>query len=385
MLITGEFPPARGGVGDYTNKLSNALQEQGIGTKVFTKSESRNQSSERNSPALRVRRITLKTTLAALKGSRARLAHIQYQTGAYEMRPTANLLPLLLKPRWGRPTVVTFHDLLVPYLFPKAGPVREWINRVMARSAGAVIATNEGDAARLEEWGVRRLELIPIGSNIENDPPGGFNRDRWRAERGVEPGTILLAYFGFLNSTKGLDTLLRTVAGLERYHPNRYRLIMVGGGLGSSDPTNRATAGALDELARELGVAERLIWTGYLEPQEVSAALLSADIAVLPFADGATFRRGSLLAVLEHGLPLITTIAEQDTTGRGPRLVDGENALLVRIGDEEALMSAIERLAQDDALREKLARGSAALARHFSWEAIAEQHARLYDDLTSHG
>ncbi|MGA7731295.1 MAG: glycosyltransferase, partial [Chloroflexia bacterium] len=358
-------------------------------------------------------RITHKAALRALRGADAKVAHIQYQTGAYEMRPTVNMLPLLLRLPWGWPTVVTFHDLLVPYLFPKAGPVREWANRLLARTATAVIATNPDDAKRLQSWGVRRLELIPIGSNIRNDPPLGFDRQAWRAGRGISPGATLLAYFGFLNSTKGLDSLLRAISNLEKRTPGLYRLMMVGGGLGSSDPTNRATAGALDALARDLGVADSLTWTGYLEPQEVSAALLSADMAVLPFADGASFRRGSLLAVLEHGLPLITTrgrgsgirdwglgIEYQEleiSSGSNPqsairnpqsltpnpqslipRLLDSENALLVPPGDAAALVVAIERLAVDDALRLKLAGGARSLARHFSWETIAERHTLLY-------
>jgi len=160
----------------------------------------------------------------------------------------------------------------------------------------------------------------------------------------------------------------------------------VGGGLGSSDPTNRATALALDRLAGELGVRDELIWTGYLEPPEVSAALLSADMAVLPYADGASFRRGSLLAVLEHGLPVVTTtggkgqgsnseIGEQQTW---PELVDGDNALLVQPGDVEGLVRAIERVAVDSKLRLRLAEGAEKLADLFSWARIAEAHIALY-------
>src|SRR5439155_8762790 len=164
-------------------------------------------------------------------------------------------------------------------------------NRLLARTADAVIATNPEDAERLSSWGVKRVELIPIGSNIPDNPPDGYDRLAWRAAHGIEPGTILLAYFGFLNSTKGLDDLLRALVLLEEH--GEFRLMMVGGGLGSSDPTNRATAAQLDMLARELGVQNALLWTGYLSPREVSAALRSADIAVLPYADGASFRLGS--------------------------------------------------------------------------------------------
>jgi glycosyltransferase involved in cell wall biosynthesis len=304
------------------------------------------------------------------------------------MRPAVNLLPVLLKVLWGKSVVVTFHDLLVPYLFPKAGPVREWVNRLLARTASATIATNYEDAARLRSWGVRDVEVIPIGSNIPSNPPIGFDRDRWRAEHGIAPGTTVLAYFGFLNSTKGLDALLRALRSLKN-RPGEYRLLMVGGGLGASDPTNRATAQALDTLAGELGVKNDLVWTGYLEPQEVSAALLSADMAVLPYADGASFRRGSLLAVLAHGLPIITTAGGDrkvsgDTSDPKlwPELLNGENAILVQPGNVAELVSAIEMVASDAELRGKLAQGAAAVAQFFSWTRIAEAHVALYSRLT---
>jgi glycosyltransferase involved in cell wall biosynthesis len=163
---------------------------------------------------------------------------------------------------------------------------------------------------------------------------------------------------------------------------------MVGGGVGSSDPTNRATAAYLDGLARNLGVQGDLVWTGYLSPREVSAALLCADLAVLPYADGASFRRGSLMAVLEHGLPFITTTpssvqAQSDSSFRGewPQLVDGVNALLVPPGEPHALAAAIARLAEDTAERDRLRAASYELARYFAWDRIALRHLRLYVEL----
>lgn len=387
-LITGEFPPARGGVGDYTCKLTLALNEQGAEAGVLTQrvgNDEKGAASSLGRTRMRVhrtRRLTVGSIVRVLRASRADVAHIQYQTGAYAMRPTINLLPLLLRVLWRKPTVVTFHDLLVPYLFPKAGPVREWANRLLTRGASAVIATNAADAERLKGWGVQEPHLIPIGSNIKNNPPADYSREAWRAEHGVEADKVLLAYFGFLNSTKGLDSLLESIAILEGREPGCYRLMMVGGGLGSSDPTNRATAAALDDLAGKLGIAGALIWTGYLETEGVSAALLSADMAVLPYADGASFRRGSLLAVLEHGLPLITT---RPGTGRHetaqPRLEHSENAMLIPPGNVDALVEAIEQLSSDDSLKRRLGRGAVALAQHFTWETIATSHLLLYNRL----
>ncbi|HKP51784.1 MAG TPA: glycosyltransferase [Chloroflexia bacterium] len=407
LLITGEYPPAQGGVGDYTCKLNLALQRQGIIAKVLTRSTSApnsphqrqlsfvdgsaRQDGSRAAPTDNVQnvpyntlRITLASTLSALKGMRAGIAHIQYQTGAYEMRPTINLLPLLLRRKWRGATVVTFHDLLVPYLFPKAGRVREWANRLLARGADGVIATNPEDAARLRSWSGEHVHLIPIGSNIPNSPPADYNREAWRAMCGVSSDTTLLAYFGFLNSSKGLGDLLVALSTLK--DKGKYRLLMVGGGLGSSDPTNQGTAEALDRQARELGLHDSLIWTGYLDPQGVSAALLSADIAVLPYADGASFRRGSLLAVLEHSLPLITTTPGPSPKSKvqslkWPELVDGENALLVAPGDAVALAKRIEMLAADPYLRTSLAARAEELARFFSWDSIAQMHVDLYINL----
>lgn len=318
--------------------------------------------------------------MRAARRSGSQAVHIQYQTGAYGMRPTVNALPALLRARWGRPVVVTFHDLLVPYLFPKAGPVREWANKLLALTATACIATNPEDYERLRTWGVQLMELIPIGSNVPRRPLAGYDRAKWRAGRELPERATVAAYFGFLNSTKGLDDLLRALAAL--HEKGDYRLLMVGGGLGSSDPTNRATAEKLTGLARNLGVQDRLVWTGYLPPEEVSAALLSADFAVLPYADGASFRRGSLLAALEHGLPIVTTTprGQHDVPG-WPTLVDGENAMLVPPGDAGALAGAIERLACSPELRERLSAGARELAAFFDWGHIAQKHLELYRGL----
>src|SRR5205085_5728451 len=98
----------------------------------------------------------------------------------------------------------------------------------MADSA-AVVITNPQDAAALTPALARRAIGIPIGANITPHPPPGWNRAAWRAARGIPTDAPLLAYFGFLNATKGLGTLLRALAA-ARAAGRAVHLLMVGGG-----------------------------------------------------------------------------------------------------------------------------------------------------------
>ena len=81
------------------------------------------------------------------------------------------------------------------------------------RGSDANVITNPADWARLAQAGLaRKLHPIPIGSNIECEPPADYDRKRQRAQWGAGPDTWLLAYFGFLNAGKGGETLVRTLA-----------------------------------------------------------------------------------------------------------------------------------------------------------------------------
>jgi len=384
-LVTGEFPPMQGGVGDFTNELGKALAELGVEVRIVTSTKARNSELPGTCHLLSVVERwnwshvrTISEIVGELKPD---ILNIQYQTAAYGMHPAISLLPLRLRLRRGTGsrlhTAVTFHDLKVPYLFPKAGPLRWWVNLVLARWSDAVIVTNAEDFARLSAYSfIRSLSVIPIGSNISPKPPAGYHRKGWRAHWGMEPDDLLLSYFGFLNESKGAETLVRALDKLVQTGYN-VQLIMVGGKVGSSDPTNVAYLKRVEGLIEELGLTDRVLWTGYTPQSEVSANLLASDICVLPYRAGASFRRGSFMAALAHGLPVVSTRPRVDV----PELRQGENILLVPPDAPVALAEAIARLAGDPKLRRRLGEGAVGLAQDFTWEKIAEKTKALYEDI----
>jgi glycosyltransferase involved in cell wall biosynthesis len=414
-LLSAEYPPQPGGVGDYTWRLGQALVARGHHTLVFTILDFRFQILDvaTNSINQKSKIKNLKSdwgwgcwrdVIAALDATQPDVLHIQYQTGAYAMHPAINLLPWRLSSLPNRPRVaVTAHDLLLPYLFPKASPLRRWVTRRLLADADAAVVTNEDDYAQLiDDRRLPRLVairtssvspvLIPIGSNIPVAPPPGYERTAWRARLGVAPDETLVAYFGLISRSKGPHVLLDALARL----PSSFRLIVVGGE--ATQPQDRAYAAEIRRQIEERGLRKRVIVTGHCAEAEVSAHLLAADLAALPFTDGASFRRGSLLAALAHGVPVVTTTDDRRPTtddqadesrigGQwlvvGGRLVDGENVLLIRPEDPAALTTAIEGLAGDAGLRERLGAGGRALAAQFAWEAIAERHEALYQQLLS--
>ncbi|MCX7790128.1 MAG: glycosyltransferase family 4 protein [Chloroflexaceae bacterium] len=379
-LLSGEYPPQPGGVGDYTRRLAEALSQRGLTVTVLTIQDRRlrvygpgdltTQQLWQPSAGLDWSPRCWPALIGALDRLRPDWLHIQYQTGAYAMRPGVNLLPWRLRALPGRPRIaVTFHDLLTPYLFPKAGPLRRWVNWRLARDADAVITTTAADAAHLRQGGIE-AHVIPIGSNIPVAPPKDFDREAWRARLGLGATERLVAYFGLLAPSKGSDVLLEALARLD---PS-WRLIIIGGA--ATAPQDVAHAGAVRALAGRLGLAPRVVETGHLPDEEVSAWFLAADLVVLPFRDGASFRRGSLLAALAHGCPVVSTTPADTATAEALRPA----ALLVPPNDPAALAAAMTALDADAATRARLAAAGRALAARFSWSAIAARHEALYGE-----
>ena len=385
LLISGEYPPMQGGVGDYTHELGKACIALGAEVSVLTSAQGQGPAPSPTEPRVyplveRWGWPSLGATLRVIREERPDVVHIQYQTAAYAMHPAINFLPWWGKFRLGNAAplfLVTYHDVKVPYLFPKAGPLRTWVTQFIARYCDAAIVTNEEDRRWLAHYRFRRKPaLIPIGSNIDATLPADYDRERQRARWGYSSDDIVLGYFGFLNESKGGETLIHVLDTLVRRGYNA-KLLMIGGKLGSSDPTNVAYARRVDDLIASLGLSGRVCWTGFTPNEEVSANLMAADICVLPYRDGASFRRGSFMAALAHGRPIVSTVPRVHI----PELVDGDNIALAPADDVDALAGRVMTLIDDPRQRERMAAGAKALSRRFEWSAIARQTMEIYRDL----
>lgn len=366
-LITGEYPPMRGGVGDFTRALGGALARLGHGVHVIT---GQALEAQGESGAVGVHRLVRRWDWPSLFRVRRLvgqlgldIVNLQYQAAAYGMTLPIHFLPRLID----MPAVATFHDLRAPYLFPKAGRLRRRVLLALARGARGVIVTDPEDAHALQrEAGIRRLTQIPIGSNIALDPPPAYSRGAWRARLGLSADEFLIGYFGFLSASKGGETLAQALARLANAG-RPVRLILIGAPAGSSDPTDVEYGARVQSLIDRLGLGGRILRTGFIRAAEVSAHLLACDAVALPYRDGASLRRGSLMAALAHGCPVVSTTPAVPHSG----LFDGENVRLVPPEDPAALAQALAELMDAPGARARLSRGARSLADEFTWEKIA--------------
>ncbi|MCB8921853.1 MAG: glycosyltransferase family 4 protein [Ardenticatenaceae bacterium] len=381
-LITGEYPPMEGGVGAFTQELAQALAANGHEIHILTSREARPATAVHHPSALRQptqldfaqlypfihkwRWPSLTAVAEWVMRYNLDVVNIQYQAAAYNMRsPAINFLPWRL--RGLVKTVVTFHDLRVPYLFPKAGRLRQTAVHFMARQAHGVIVTNQADYQALTSNLQTPVRQIPIGSNIATHTPSAAEVTAVRQSLHLQAGDFLLGYFGFLNESKGADTLIDALAQMD----TAVHLVFIGGQTGSSDPTNQAFLAQLQSQIARLGLTGRVHWSGFLPDPQVSAYLHAADLMAMPYRDGVSLRRGTLMAVLAHGRPLVTTYP----TVPVPELKHGETMWLVPPDDAFELAEAVRALQANAELRQALGSGAAQVADQFSWERIAEQTA----------
>jgi glycosyltransferase involved in cell wall biosynthesis len=188
-----------------------------------------------------------------------------------------------------------------------------------------------------------------------------------RDEYGMEPGSQIVGVVARLEPEKGHPTLLEAWPSVLQAVPNAY-LLVVGEG------SQRA---ALEELARSLRVAHRVVFTGRRD--DVPAVTAALDVAVLP-----SYREAQGLSVLE-AMALSRPVVASNVGGIPEMITDGMTGLLVPPHDADALAGAISRLLIDHPYADLLARAGHDLVHErfciehmvASTEAIYETGARL--------
>jgi glycosyltransferase involved in cell wall biosynthesis len=227
----------------------------------------------------------------------------------------------------------------------------------------------------------RRLQVthVPIAPNIPvarldgEDVPSAV-----RTSLGLPPDARLAVFFGFLHPVKGLAGLIAAVAAVRRVVPG-LRLVVAGGSESHSVHGGAADAmrRGLEDAARRHGIEQHVIFTGYLQADDVSRLLRAADAAVFPFDAGVTAKSGSLLAALAHGVPTIATAPP----GVLDRPTEVEGVLRVPPRNTAALVDALLLVLSDRALATRLAAAGRACAERWTWPKIADFHAQMYVQL----
>lgn len=375
VLVTGEYPPLMGGIGDYTHLLARHLHARGLQiTVVAATAPASPPAAEGDFPVEQVprrwNRRTRRRIAELARGSRDAWIHVQYQTAAFNMNPGVNLAAEAWRRR-GLSVAWTYHDLLPPYLLPRIGArIRHDITLRPARASALVISTNHPDRQHLRARGIP-AHMVPVGSNIPVQP---LDADRRRALRGrwnVSDRGILIGYFGLAHRSKGLQALVEALRLLRHRGVNAH-LLIIGGDPGTSDRSNLAFLTSIHNLIRTADLESRVTWTGPLPPETVSHALSACDLMALPYTEGASTRHGSLIACLEHGCVTITTIP-QDAAMLEPGVP------IVPRRSFEALADTIESLIHSPDRQATARTAALASVAERSWDVIADRHLELYE------
>jgi polysaccharide biosynthesis protein PslF len=124
----------------------------------------------------------------------------------------------------------------------------------------------------------------------------------------------------------------------------------------------------------ELSLVDRIHWTGYVAPAELAGWLETASLVALPYADGASLRRTSLITAWRRRRPVVTTVPALDVTWR-----QAEVAAFVPPQDSPALANAIRSLLSDPDRSARVAAAGAQFAQRFAWSAVVRETGAVYE------
>jgi glycosyltransferase involved in cell wall biosynthesis len=241
------------------------------------------------------------------------------------------------------PVVVhTFHGhVLHSYYSPLKTYALRRMERLLARITDRIIAVSEQVKRDLVTYGVasaERIQVVPLGLELEPFVRGATSPGVFRRELGVDGVEPLVGIVGRLFPIKNHRLFLEAAALVAKAAP-RARFVIVGDGVLRPE---------LERYARELGLAERAIFTGWRRDLPQIYADLDA-LAVTSKNEGTPV---SAIEAMAAGCPVVAT----RVGGLSDLISDEETGYLVPPGDAQAVAAAILRVLRQPERAHRLGR-----------------------------
>ncbi len=265
----------------------------------------------------------------------------------------------------GRCRVIASRRWLYEAPRPELGTVNRWACLLAHR----VLANSRGVAELLaREESVPRRKIIEI-PNFLSDSAFSVAEDAVRVEQrrewGLPPDAFAVGIVARLSPVKNHALLLKAAARLAA----RFHIVLVG------DGPSRA---ALESLSRELGIEERVHFTG----EVLSARNLHQFFDVSVLCSTSEGFPNSLIEAMAAARPVIAT----PVGGVTDAVTHGETGILVSVENPEPLADALRMLAADSRLRARLGEaGRASVRARFHQGIVIEQLSSLYENLADAG
>lgn len=234
--------------------------------------------------------------------------------------------------------------------------------RVMSRFTTKFVTVSEVDRKRGIDLGLfdeGNSQVIRAGIDLAQFA-GAAGGDAVRRKLGVPADARLVTQVGNFKPQKAPLDFVRVAASVHEGNPEVW-FVMAGDG-----PLRRAA----ESLARELGVAERIVFSGWWD--DVAGLLAATDVSVL------TSRHEglpcSVVESLAAGVPVVVTAVDGTIEVVRP----DDNGYLVAAGDIVALADAVTRLLRDADLRERMGAAARRGLQQFDRDLMVRQQGELY-------
>lgn len=261
--------------------------------------------------------------------------------------------------------------------------IAAWMNHTLCtvseqyllKRADAIIAVTAGIKRHLiEEYGVdeKKITVIENGANTRIFRPG--NQEEARKKLGLDLSARYVCFTGNFAPWQGLPDLVRAVPLICNTWPAA-RVLLVGDGV------MREQCAA---LADELGVGDRICFTGRVPYESVPDYVTASDVCVAPFIRDRNDKIGlSPLKVYEYmgcGKPVVAS----DIAGVRELLDLSGGGIPVRPEDPQAIASAVTMLLADREKRMQMGRaGCEYVSKNNSWEVVARKVGEICSEVAS--
>ena len=311
-FITGEYPPDRGGVADYTALVASGLVQHGCDVHVWSTGDATEPFREPG--GVTVNRAVgrfgwsglLRLNRELNRCPEPRTLCIQYVPHAFGWKAMNGAFIAWVVGRRlfsGDEIVVMFHEVLFPWV---RRPVHHNIIAFITRIMAAVLArTAHRLFVSIPAWaplvravsGLRKVTIttLPIPSTI----PASANPDESAVIRQQMLTPSIRLVVGHFGTYGSLITLMLGPVVTELLQKRADVMVVL---LGSNGDRFRS------EMKRDRPEwTNRIVATGELTAEQVAIHLQACDLVIQPYPDGASFRRTSLMAALANGIPVVTT------------------------------------------------------------------------------